>query len=253
MPGGNVVTWGAQSVRAVVFSGEFDAERADELYLQAFEKQPSGYQSAPPNVPFGSSHATGYEKVGLLQLQKNPGRVDLFIAPSPPPQNSQQRDVQVLNDLGGALDLIVRASTALGKTIANASRLALIIDLAKSANDNLHANRILEEILPISLPSEEVSDFTLQYAKRYNSASLQDLRINILYRWSVLLVQQFFLPAFGASGTPVQTSPSFFAASFVLDVNTVAEITQIGPDRVQTIFREMREKIDEVRRGGPIG
>lgn len=247
MPGDTVVTWAAQSVRSVIFSSNLAQFRADELYLKAFNQQPSGYQSAGPNMPFASSQATGTERMGLATLQVNSGRVDLLISPS---HSVKLGTLPVLGDLGGSLDLIQSAATGLCKDIAKLSRLALIVDLAKPANDNMSAAVLLSTVLPYNIPVEGTFDFMLQYTKRYELRSLKEMLINIVTRWSVAEAHQFVV-GFGVSS--VQAPQKIHIASLNLDVNTVPEIPEIEGAQANAIFREMREKIDAVRRGEPIG
>jgi hypothetical protein len=252
MPSKNVVTWGASSVRSVIFSGGgLDIGRADELFLTAFNHQPSAYQTAPPGMPSGTSQASGVDKMGAVSLQTTPGRADLSVAPGQQ-QNQKLGAMFELVDLGGSLDLIQRASTALCERITKISRLGLILDLVKSASDNASAKTFLSEVLPFEIPLEDLVDISLQYTKRYKLSSLNDIEINVVYRWAVSPVQQFFLPAMGVSSI---TGPAttFYVASLNLDVNTVPAITEIDAARAETILREMRDKIDAVRRGGPIG
>jgi len=252
MPGGNLVTWAAQSVRSVIFSIEFDNLRANELYVLGFKQQPSGFQSAPPGTPFASSNATGHEKLGFATLQMTPGRIDLSIVPSQS-QNRKPGTVPELVDLGGSLDLIQQASTAVCAKVTKVSRLAFILDLVKSVTSQADANALLSEVAPQPIDPESIFDYLLQYTKKYELRSFADIKINIVYRWAATQVQQFVLPSgFGISSIP--TAPtSFYIATVTLDVNTIPEITEIEAARADAIFRELREKIDVVRRGGPIG
>jgi hypothetical protein len=250
----NVVSWGAQAVRSAIFTSDFDGRSANELYLAGYGEQPSSFQSAPPNVPYATSQASGFNKIGAPALAKSPGRVDLSVTPSQMP-NQQLGTMAELPDVGSSLDLIQRASVRLCADIQKLSRVGLILELVRSANTIAQAQEYLEEVLPFPFPVREVYDLVFQYTKRAPSRSLGDTALNVVYRWSFAAVQQFVTPAFGAVMPSFHASqPSnFFIASLHLDINTVPGSTQFEAARGEPIFREMREKIDEVRRGGPDG
>lgn len=245
MPNETVVSWSSQSVRSVVFSSELNNVLANELYVRAFNQQPSGYQSAGPTAPFPSSQATGHEREGLAGLQVNSGRADISIVPNQPVKPGT---LPVLLDLGGSMDLIQKASTRLCKGLTKVNQLALIVDFVQPAEDSASASALLTSVLPFTIPVESTIDFLLQYTKRDELKSVNNLKINIVARWSTSVAEQF---VFGPNA--VQPSQKIPVASLLLDVNTLQEVAEIESAQAEAIFRGMREKIDAFRRGEPLG
>src|SRR5260370_20887437 len=106
MPGSNAVTWGAQTVRSVLFTSALDSSRVDTVYVNAFGQQPSSYQAAPEGVPFAASQASGMIKIGQATVQKGPGRIDFLLTPTsdqPPSLNDGTPVFYVISPLDHAL------------------------------------------------------------------------------------------------------------------------------------------------------
>ena len=100
-----LVNWGAQSVRAVVFTTALDSLRAADVYSSAFGTQPSSFQSAPEGAPFATSVASGTIKGMQASVQMTSGRLDLVLTPEGNRSVPVSRPtVPVIDDTSGALD-----------------------------------------------------------------------------------------------------------------------------------------------------
>jgi hypothetical protein len=249
MPGGNIASWGVQSVRSTLFTNAFDPARVDEVFLKAFRQQPSNYQGAPPGMAFAPSQASGVDKLGQVAVQKYPGRVDfLLTAPLVPTQSVGA--LPTINDVHGALALIQRIASEMVGSDQVMSRLAFSAEFAESSNVLLDANKTILDILPFSIQLNDELDFSLQFTKRFNSSAVKALKLNFVSRWTVLQVQQVAIAQFASPGTAAFPAvPNFFISQCYLEANTVIEGTALAGGDAPAIFREMREKLDAARRG----
>ena len=246
MSSANVLDWGAQAVRAVIFSNEFEAARADDLYLSAFGQQPTGYQSGAPLAP---SHAIGSDGIWQLMLQKLAGRIDLVLSPTSQ-ANQPGRTVALIliDDVIGALDRIQRASASLCEKANAVLRLALIVDLAKNVRDANELTSIVLNTAGVVLPEKDLFDLVIQYSKRYEVLDKPSIKVNIVYRWSAINFQQFTIPVMGSFNSAQVKPESGYAAALTLDVNTIPEITRIELADARAVLIRIREKIESIRR-----
>ncbi|MGO9741723.1 MAG: hypothetical protein ACLPN5_09480 [Roseiarcus sp.] len=247
MTKGNVVNWGAQSVRSAVFTNAFDSARVDELFFKAFEQQPSSYQGPPPGIPFAPSQAAGVTKLGQLTTQKLPGRVDFILTPI----SQLNATVPTFDNYVDAIEKIKNATNLFIESIESIVRLALIVELGISVGNVREANRIIADILPFAIELQDELDFALQLSRRFPSTRVPPLEINCLRRWSVTQMQQLIMPplivAGGATAQPLGASQ--FVAQLLLDVNTVPEARVFTGAQAGLILRELHETVDLVRRG----
>jgi hypothetical protein len=249
MAGGNFVTWGALSVRASLFTNAFDTSRTDDVYLRAFGAAASGYQDAPPGMPFAAAVASRVEKAGQFVVQKYPGRVDLVLGPIPT-QRVASSPLFLLNNPADALNLVQRAAVTLMQDEPVVNRIALAADFAKTSETQILANKVLLDILPFDVPLTEQVDFILQFTVRSDSKSAKDLKINNVMRWSANQAQQMTIPAYSIGFTQ-SASPAevFYISQFVADVNTVPDARPIAGSEVGGILMELNEKVNQSRRG----
>ena len=217
MPGGNIVTWGAQSVRSTLFTSAFDTVTVQDLFLKAFDQQPSSYQGAPPGMPFAPEQAAGLGKLGQLFVQKQPGRIDVILTPNSP--TVATGSMVTISDVTGALELVQKTASELSSGQKALSRLALYAEFCQSTNDRVDANRIITSVMPISIELSDEVDFSLQYTMRSQSTKIENVKINKLLRWTVLEVLYIIQPFPMNTGT-AQSARTFFLSQVVFDVNT---------------------------------
>ena len=249
MPGGNLVTWGALNTRVSLFTSAFDSVKADEVYSQAFGSAASGYQNAPPGMPFAPSVASGVDKTGQLVVQKFPGRLDFIVSPITT-QSVVSSPLILLREPAVALDLVQRAAGVLMREGTFLARIALGAEFAHTSDNLVDANRVLLDVLPFEVPLTDQTDFILQFTARSNSSSTEGVKINNVMRWAVAEMQQISLPAYNTVSTQQLTAASFFYSSqFVADVNTVHGGPPIAASSVVPILLELRKKVDQSRRG----
>ena len=117
------------------------------------------------------------------------------------------------------------------------------------------ANKLIEEIIPYKIPlKDDDLDFSLQIVRRYKSSFGDNLNVNFLSRWLVgqILQLQISMPLLQSSSL-LSPDKAFYVAQVVMDVNTAPETNNIAGKSVGPILREMRGKIDAVRRGEGVG
>lgn len=249
MPGGNIASWGAQSVRSTLFTNAFDAARVDEVFLRAYRQQPSNYQGAPPGMAFAPSQASGVDKLGQVAVQKYPGRVDFLLTPNIVPAQSLGT-LPTIKDIHGAFDLIQHIVSEIIGADQVLTRIAFSAEFGESASIVDDANRVIVGILPFAIQLNDELDFSLQMTRRLNSSVVKDLKLNFLSRWTVLRVQQIAIPQYTLPGVAAFPAvPNFFISQCSFEVNTVVEGTAVAGANAPAIFREMREKVDAARRG----
>jgi hypothetical protein len=246
MPGGNIVTWGAQSVRSTLFTNAFNTVTVQDLFLKAFDQQPSSYQGSPSGMPFASEQAAGLGKLGQLSLQKLPGRIDVILSPNFPPVPTGS--MVTIGDVIGALDLVQKTASELSSGQNAISRLALYAEFCQSTNDRVDANRIITSVMPISIELSDEVDFSLQYTIRSQSTKIENVKINKLLRWNVLEVLHI-MQTFPMNTGTAQSARPFLLPQVVFDVNTTPDGPAIAGSDAAPIFVELRKKIDDGRRG----
>jgi hypothetical protein len=249
MPGVYLFTCGYFNTRFSLFTCAFDLVKTDEVYLQAFGSSASGYQNAPPGMPFAPSVASGVDKTGQLAVQKFPGRIDIIVSPITT-QSVVSSPLILLREPAVGLDLVQRAAVALMREESFLARIALGAEFAHTSDSLSDANRALLDVLPFAVPLTDQTDFILQFTARSNSSSTEGVKINNVMRWAVAEMQQISIPAYNTGATQQLTAASFFYASqFVADVNTVPGGPPITGSHVGPILGELRKKVDQARRG----
>jgi hypothetical protein len=214
--------------------------------LKAFEHQPSSYQGPPPGIPFAASQAASIDKLGQLTVQKLPGRVDFVVTPVP----SAAHVVPSIDNVNEALDKIQKVTSNVASSTEHIARISIIADLGIPANSAINANEIVTKIIPFSVKITDELDFSLQFTRRFTSSSVPEIQINCLRRWSVTQMQQLLLPpTILSSATMVQVGSPQFIAQLLLDVNTVPEAKSFTGEQAGRILRELRERVDSIRRG----
>jgi hypothetical protein len=257
MPGSNIVQWGAQSVRSVIFTGSLDDTRVDALYVTAFAQQPANYQAAQPGIPFAVSQASGLLSKVQATVQKAPGRVELILSPVAGYTIRVEKEptFHLINDVHDAVDVAMRGVVHLldNKEVAigTIARLSLIVDLAKPLATIGEANAAIMEAIPYALNIDNTSDFILQINKKIAVKGFDDVLMNRICRWMVTQAQQFTVPAtqFAIQSFPLQGMVSFHLAQVTMDFNTVPGNRAISPSEVGPVLLALSDEINNARQG----
>ena len=256
MPGSNIVQWGAQSVRSVIFTGSLDAARVDALYVTAFAQQPANYQAAQPGIPFAVSQASGLLSKVQATVQKAPGRVELILSPVAGYTMRVEKTpaFHLINDVHDAVDVATRGVVQLldnKEDIGTIARLALIVELVKPLATIGEANVAIMAAIPYALDIDNTSDFILQINKKIAMKGFGDILINRICRWMVTQAQQFTVPAtqFAIQSFPTQGMVTFHLAQFTMDFNTVQGNRAILPSEVGPVLLALSDEINNARQG----
>ena len=254
MPGQNVASWGAQSVRSALFTSAYDSARVDEVFEKAFGQAPSDYRGAPAGVPFTSSVASSLIKAGQVTAQKVQGRIDLVLTPSagsPRFALDNTPTLFTIRDLNEGLNSIQEGVIALGNSLDSIARASLIVELGVPATTVVEANKLILDVIPFDIPLTSELDFVLQFDVQIVAKKLVDITINRLCRWSVNQVQQITIPnpMFSVQSVVAQNVSTFYTAQMTLDVNTVPSARIFSGQEMRPILTELRAEIDAVRRG----
>ncbi|MGC1687083.1 MAG: hypothetical protein WA734_15775 [Candidatus Acidiferrales bacterium] len=251
-----LVNWGAQSVRAVVFTTALDSLRAADVYSSAFGTQPSSFQSAPEGAPFATSVASGTIKGMQASVQMTSGRLDLVLTPEGNRSVPVSRPtVPVIDDTSGALDSIQRAAVVISKRCETTSRLSIVLDLIRPVADVGHGNVEILKTIPYSLNLTSEEDFLLQVNKQKEvnilGNSHENITINRLCRWSVSRIQLITIPfALTSASITMQGAQALCVAQVTLDFNTLPDGINIESSKIVPIIRALCDEIDAVRRRG---
>ena len=229
------MTWQADTVQFVIFTGAGTVKSADELWRSIANTPPLSFQQTPgmPSI----SNASG--KVGafgaVLQLQ--PGRAEIILTPAP---DQSPAISPVIEDAADALNAGIPLARSLTAALQGVTRLAIVVDANRPAANAVDASASVKALIGFSLP-DGVSDLSLQFNRRRSLSIGHD--INRLCRWQTTTKQlfQFTAPAGGMFPAPTVAREEHFTG-LLIDVNTVPG-AEIEPDAGNAIFGELADEV----------
>lgn len=136
----------------------------------------------------------------------------------------------------------------LAQHLSGINRLALVTTLFKPADSLIVANEMAAEIAKVSLPSYDVTDFTLQLNARAPVPSLPGMQMNRVLKFGVLTFQTVLMEI-GAAGI-MPTNRQSYASSLQIDINTVAQIQPISKDDQVNIWGDLGKEMVALRAAG---
>jgi hypothetical protein len=176
-----------------------------------------------------------------LVFEVRPNRADWLLRPSLAPSRVPIQGVQSLGKLSSSLGFfngIADKWLAIGPGI---TRLAFGASFIRGVPSLISGNQEISKFLKNVVRDEgNLRDFSYQVNRPRRSTFNQNLVINRLAKWSVLLSGTVSL-AVGPNKPPtLETTPPETICQLVLDINTAAEqASLIGRDEAQALFKEL--------------
>ena len=206
-----------------------------DLFHRVWQIEPERFHGqANPLMP---SMAQG--KLGDLTINcfKHQVRTDFNLLPSLPTGTSLA-SIEDTNQLHGELSHIIRV---IGEGLISdpVARVAVFAQFVMPASTLEEANKILLASMPqvyrMGVTNEE--DFVFQVNRPVHLNNIDNLRMNIITKWSADRIQM--IPFVGQQ---------FIAASVAFDHNNVPSITPISSDKQATLLTEGLSKVANLRR-----
>ena len=229
------MTWQADTVQFVIFTGAMSVKSADELWRSVANTPPLSFQQTPGMPSISSASGTIGAFGAVLQLQ--PGRAAIILTPRP---DQSPTISPVIEDAAEALNAGIPLARSLTTALQGVSRLAIVVDANRPAANAVDAIAAVKALIGFSVP-HGVSDLSLQFNRRRPLTTGHDM--NRLCRWQTTTKQlfQFTAPAGGMFPAPTVAREEHFTGLFI-DVNTVPG-PEIEPDTGNAIFGELANEV----------
>ena len=220
--------WKAIVGRITIFpaSSSVALPSALDLYRKMWEGDPINFQG--PTNPLSPSLAQGKRAQLGISCSVNPARIDFTLSPVGPESASEAPRFFVIEDSQELHDELARIARFVGQgLLANPIlRVATFLQFVSVEANSTEANKTLMSVVPeqyrIRLSDEE--EFILQLSRPRMSERRENLKMNLITKWSVERFQVFsLLIPMGAalqSGVAPQVT-EFIAASVGFDNNNV--------------------------------
>lgn len=161
----------------------------------------------------------------------HPTRIDLSLNPAPSPKAVAEQSIALIEDAKQLHSEFERIIDVVGKNAFSnpVSRVALFLQCLTSANSFVEANKAVTAVLPVEygVTLSEEEDFIFQVNQPRVIASVDNVRMNYIMKWSVERIQVMIiaLPAAGMSlqgGVNIGGSrvTEFIAPNLVFDIST---------------------------------
>lgn len=241
--------WGSSTIQFAWFVQNAEALSAEVIFTRLAGYEPVSVQKTrqlSPVNPFYGTAAGGDTTVGV-QVQLQPGRVDVLIQPSEELHASTD-EVPTL-DTGSYLKRFMDAIRASQIVDQPVNRIAVVVNLAKPVADLAHGIELAMEVSGFTPPVKPDSEFLVQLNSR---AVLEGQTINRLVRFGVTGLHNVMfnlatdpIAPHGMSATGVR-----YATTAMLDFNTVPDGSWIDEARQRTIFSLIGQEILRVAEVG---
>lgn len=229
--------WKSQSVQLVWFVTTVHGVQTDVIFEALFGDSPETIQKNKvpnPQNPF-LSVASGHVGELFVQIQLQPGRLDLFFNP----RQSEDADMPLLDS--AHVGSVIRAILLKGANYFPESvRLATVWNLLEEEASGEAAGETVAKLISFNQGYKDFLDLTLQVNRRRYIGD--GIEINRLLRWSVASFQhvQFLMNHdFGGAQSPAHMLMQKYAATIVADLNTVPTNRLFNAEQQIPIFTEM--------------
>lgn len=210
---------------------------AAKAWLEAFGDIPPNAQQIAP----GHSVAAELRSAFDIELQAQPGRIDLFATgPEQPravsPDEPNKPEITFIPDLDEVLNVLAPAALVAAKR-NSVNRIAVVLTYGQIVKDPAEAvARIGSSVSPLPMPDGATET---EYRSNVPAQSRTDAAVtfNQIVRWFTSGRQSL---RFGLK-TGVSSSVPIFLATQSIDVNTVAG-AQFSPDKFSGLFDEMIQR-----------
>lgn len=241
--------WESQSIQFVWFLSSNDEIKTNDVFESLMGEEPVSFQrnKAPnPANPF-LAIANGPIDGSEATLQLQPGRMDLVITPSASVLDSAEVGVATIPTISTCKRVLAGLPQMALKVPC--VRLALVLNLLKPAENVDEARLVIEQMISQKPKFDDYSDLMFQINRRKSYPELDKLAVNRLLRFHVTAFQSVMMTNHhGAHSTSF--SRENFAASMMVDVNTVPDGRLFASDDFVTIFSTLAE---EALRIGAVG
>jgi len=236
-----LITTGYESFQLVAFFAGFPpASDAAKLWAKHFPEPYATFNKPNPAVSVASGAWAG----SVYELHLHPTRVDLVAKP----ENTQSGPPPSVKDLQSF------ASAALGVFLPivadlTIERIATIVTYREGVKDMAGAVKRISTLLPTLPVQSDDSDINFQVSRPKITETQDDLKKNLLTRWSTGVVVEMVVQI-GPSGIPVQmpgTQHAFMEQVF--DYNTSPE-NRPRKDLIPDLFDELIQDVQRMTGSG---
>ncbi|MCC4299355.1 hypothetical protein [Aurantimonas coralicida] len=241
-----MAAWTAESVHCVLFSPpHLGGGDAYQPWLKLFGTSPASFQQSAPNMPRGSSQASGSVGDFHIAIITMPGRLELLIGPSD--QNLNEA-FPVIPNPSEALKLVQEYAGRLAGD-SEVLRIGVIVNVVEHVRTAQDAVAQFASAVPVRDIPSRARDLSFSVNFRRPSA-LPDWEINRLARWSVSTKQLMQMSASG--GGAITPGPTVEQEAFNLqvDVNTVLRQQPLPHDRIKHVLEELAQEADAILSSG---
>jgi hypothetical protein len=246
--------WKPFSGRITLFPIAAPPPSAPDLYRLVWGIEPDTSQKqSNPLVP---TIAQGKRDSILAGCFCHPSRIDFNLFSSLSPAEMQELSLPLIEDTSQFHDELMRIIGALRKgAVSNPiSRIALGVQFVSPKLNFLECNKILISVMPIDyrVKITDEEDLVFQVNRPRASTTVENLRMNVLTKWSVErmhIMSMTAAPSIVAISLPPATTPGsaeFLAASVSFDINNAPATPSIPIDSQQQSSL-LLESIDEAK------
>jgi hypothetical protein len=230
---------------------------AAELYRNFWEADPDSYQKTPVGtLAFAPSVAQGTYKGLRAVCSVQPLRIDLTLALL---QTELITDsLPMIEDARLFHEELLHVCSVVAHISLNVavSRVACAVQFGSEAPDFEAANKLIMSALPerYRLALSDEADFILQINHPRNSAALDELRINLIRRWSVERMQTLTIGAsanLGVIGLAPSSAPmikEFLVAAVLFDHNNIPAPRAISAEEQSRVLIETFRAVSDAQR-----
>lgn len=230
--------WDAQSIQFVWFLTTAEGVKVDAIFEAIVGEEPTSLQRNKmpgPTNPF-IGIASGSFGIDEARVQLQPGRVDLFIHPN---EMLDDGDIPVIST-EAVLDRVYSALASHQSLLPEAIRLAFVCNFMKPVETAEEGRAIVTDLLSLNLDLTDFTDLLFQINRRKQLYS--GVSINRLLRWNSVALQRFVVNLPGQQGIVTPALKEKYAASLMVDLNTVVEQRVFSGAQQIPIFKEMIEE-----------
>lgn len=237
-----MVIWDSHSIRAVWFtSGTVDVP-VDELFRSFFGFEPEAVQrnrTPSPQNPFFAVASGPFQEL-ICEIQWQPGRFEIILSEN---ESIPQEDYPSFKTEKG-LEILTRGIERTFTILPDAFRLAVVTNLVLPVPDYETGRKELADLTSFNPDIGDTSDFMLQLNKR--KLISEKLEVNRVLRWSVNALQNVQVTVnapFGGLPLPPSVVGTKFAASVLLDINTVPTFAKpiVGDEQLRILTEMVKE------------
>lgn len=243
--------WQVEHFRATAFFLSGAGPDPQQGWWEAVVGTPPDEERRRPQQ--GSVQQFGRLGGNALAVEWRPERVDWRLVPPGGSPNQSPAGFPVLGRFSETFDPFLELSCKGLERCGAISRLAIGLVLLIPVGGIKDAYSVLQRYLPsVKLDIDGPVDFLYQINRPRMSASMDEVAVNRLTKWSVSMSGSIAISLTPGSGIMVPDPNPRFASRLELDINTAPSGSLIPTDKVIPLFRELAQLGAEIAREGDV-